>query len=122
MQYAFQPTSRVARSPPFAKNILLASDAREATLTAKLHHTNLQYFGKMSGSVLDEEVAGYEKYPDLPTADQAVAAGTYKIKEDSEAFVEAKGPDTESKVWFRSPVSLSFNVEICIPNTYGHSP
>jgi hypothetical protein len=75
----------------------------------------------MSGIVLDDEVAGYEKYPDLPTQNQSVTAGRYKIKESNEAFVEAEGPEIASKVWFRSPVSDHLTTEICIQITNGDS-
>lgn len=75
----------------------------------------------MSGIVLDGQVAEYEKYPDLPTKNQSVTAGRYKIKEDSEANVKAEGLEIASKVWFRSPVSDQLTTDICIQITNGYS-
>ncbi len=53
--------------------------------------------GKIPSTVLEDEVAGYEKYLGLPTKDQHVAAGRYKIKQEREIIVKAGGPDIASK-------------------------
>ncbi|KAH8881049.1 FabD/lysophospholipase-like protein, partial [Thozetella sp. PMI_491] len=47
--------------------------------------------------------AEYGKFPDLPTDNQALAAGRYKISEGSAAYVGAVDSEIKSKVWFRSP-------------------
>lgn len=71
----------------------------------------------MSGTNLDSQVAEYAKYSDLPTKNQTVGAGRYKVKELSEVNVGATGPEIASKLWFRSPVGRQSNTGVSDQNT-----
>ncbi|KAF2496314.1 FabD/lysophospholipase-like protein [Lophium mytilinum] len=52
---------------------------------------------------IPDEVAKYQKLPDLPTKNRSVKAGKYAIKKDGEEFVEAEDSTIKSQLWFRSP-------------------
>ena len=44
--------------------------------------------------------------PDLPTGDQGIAAGSYKVEHDEDLSVLAKDAAIAAKLWFKSPVSV----------------
>jgi hypothetical protein len=60
----------------------------------------------MSETTFEKEISEYKKYPDLGVDFKEVTAGRHKIKEASEANVEASDAEISSKVWFRSPVRV----------------
>lgn len=55
--------------------------------------------------MLSTEVEEYSKFPDLPTGNQSIAEGRYKVGQHTELSVAAQGSDTVGKLWFKSPVS-----------------
>lgn len=55
--------------------------------------------------MLSKEVEEYGKLPDLPTGNQSIAEGRYKVEQHKELSVTAQGSDTVAQLWFKSPVS-----------------